>query len=426
MAYSNGIISAPVSIYDVQRALGNGSSDLGTLCMDPNINMWAKYKPVVRANLIDTTGQLKADKTWKTSSEIEGGSQLSNNAWWKGDDTNHGLTVPYATSSLDAEDFVDALDTIAAMIDGSKNGWGYTRPSGGMASPYRILDFNQYNHNAPNPIRTSGSADTFYSSSDHPWDYSFNMMEVEPIAYDSRDYIVPTDLRISGATLETLYPGLAIFKRTNNTYNAIAWGLGNAWTAVGILGPSAQDGVLFYDNVAVAKFKDNGVYYGLPVYFTHNDVAQPQSGQSVVNSSGCKIIPVPYTNFMQFTCVQRATTQNVGFPDLSNHTVTQLYRYSTDVYLDSTVSGYTGGTASSVRVAVVNELWNDVTDIAVQGSYAYDNTWNNVVVGSSERKLVGSISSIALGRSHTWRVLIWVNGEKYTYGLIVPAPITPA
>jgi hypothetical protein len=251
------------------------------------------------------------------------------------------------------------------------------------------------------------------------------MMEVEPTAYDSRDYIVPTDLRISGVTLETLYPGLAIFKRTNNTYNAIAWGLGNAWTAVGILGSSAQDGVLFYDNVAVAKFKDNGVYYGLPVYFTHNDVAQTQPGRSVVNSSGCKIIPVPYTNFMQFTCVQRATTQNVGFPDLSNHTVTQLYRYSTDVYLDSTVSGYTGGTASSVRVAVVNELWNDATDIAVQGSYAYDNTWNNVVVGSSERKLVGSISSIALGRSHTWRVLIWVNGEKYTHGLIVPAPITP-
>ena len=47
MGYSNGIITAPVSIYDVQRALGIvGGGDLGTLIRDGNINMFAKYKPV--------------------------------------------------------------------------------------------------------------------------------------------------------------------------------------------------------------------------------------------------------------------------------------------------------------------------------------------------------------------------------------------
>ena len=45
MAYQNGIITAPVSIYDVQRAIGNSSPDLGTLCTSGNINKWAKYKP---------------------------------------------------------------------------------------------------------------------------------------------------------------------------------------------------------------------------------------------------------------------------------------------------------------------------------------------------------------------------------------------
>lgn len=46
MAYNNGKISAPVSIYDVQRALGNASSDLATLCEDANINPWARWKPI--------------------------------------------------------------------------------------------------------------------------------------------------------------------------------------------------------------------------------------------------------------------------------------------------------------------------------------------------------------------------------------------
>lgn len=39
-------ITAPVSIYDVQRALGEGSNDLGTLCRSAKINMWAKYRPI--------------------------------------------------------------------------------------------------------------------------------------------------------------------------------------------------------------------------------------------------------------------------------------------------------------------------------------------------------------------------------------------
>lgn len=45
MAYGNGIITSPVSIYDVQQALGNSSPDLGTLCKASQINKWAKYKP---------------------------------------------------------------------------------------------------------------------------------------------------------------------------------------------------------------------------------------------------------------------------------------------------------------------------------------------------------------------------------------------
>ena len=50
------IISAPVSIYDVQQCFGSGRNDVGGLIANVNINKWAKYKPV-RSATIDTVKQ---------------------------------------------------------------------------------------------------------------------------------------------------------------------------------------------------------------------------------------------------------------------------------------------------------------------------------------------------------------------------------
>lgn len=46
MAYANGKITAPVNIYDVQRALGLSSNDVNTLCKASNLNVWARWKPI--------------------------------------------------------------------------------------------------------------------------------------------------------------------------------------------------------------------------------------------------------------------------------------------------------------------------------------------------------------------------------------------
>ena len=45
MAYDpvSAIISAPVSIYDVQQCFGSGRNDVGGLIANININKWAKY-----------------------------------------------------------------------------------------------------------------------------------------------------------------------------------------------------------------------------------------------------------------------------------------------------------------------------------------------------------------------------------------------
>ena len=73
MSYNseNGIISAPVSIDDVKRALGEGSNDLATLCKSENILLWSKYKPTnYSINFVNDT--LNADKqTWTATDKTK-------------------------------------------------------------------------------------------------------------------------------------------------------------------------------------------------------------------------------------------------------------------------------------------------------------------------------------------------------------------
>lgn len=59
MSYNNGRVYTEtvggqpvgVGIYDVQRALGVGSSDEATLCTSPKVNLWARYRPIPCAQL---------------------------------------------------------------------------------------------------------------------------------------------------------------------------------------------------------------------------------------------------------------------------------------------------------------------------------------------------------------------------------------
>ncbi len=51
MAYSNGIISKPISIDDIGLALGSSSKDVATLVGSPLVNPWARLKPVSRNDL---------------------------------------------------------------------------------------------------------------------------------------------------------------------------------------------------------------------------------------------------------------------------------------------------------------------------------------------------------------------------------------
>lgn len=135
MSHSDGNITAPVSIYDVQHVLGNNSSDVGTLCRASNINKWSKYKPVIK-NLIDTvTGQINpTTKAW-----------LGTATWWKGTSGTCGFD---SVSVL-----MDTPSNIAYNSINSGGMWSYQNPNGGQSAPYRLTDFAGYNHNAVCPFK---------------------------------------------------------------------------------------------------------------------------------------------------------------------------------------------------------------------------------------------------------------------------------
>lgn len=107
MSYNSttGVISAPVSIRDVQLALGNSSGDLKTLCTAPSVNPWSWKKPLNYNVLFASDAVLKMQSGYKSSQ--------------------------YATG-------FGAIQVLT-----------YDPPVGGITSPYRLLDFNGYNHIAP-------------------------------------------------------------------------------------------------------------------------------------------------------------------------------------------------------------------------------------------------------------------------------------
>lgn len=129
MGNQNGIITWPVNPEtDVYRVLGIGPTENGYevnyACSNKHgkINMWSRRKPVHYQNA------LEPDRTTQ---------------WWKGSQGKCGLNVP-------STNYIGSLPSL--FTADRKNGWSYEPPRGGLASPYRIADFDGYMHDAQPPI----------------------------------------------------------------------------------------------------------------------------------------------------------------------------------------------------------------------------------------------------------------------------------
>lgn len=138
-------ISPAISIKYLQQVFGVSDTDLGKLlehvCGDVNIiNIWAKFKPIYHSGVGLLTNAMRQD-----NSHVVSGYNIS----W-------GLMKP---TSYNWSDFIDTTTGVV------KNGmWGYDKPVGGSASPWRMSDFaeignsgnatgNRYSSSAKCPIQ---------------------------------------------------------------------------------------------------------------------------------------------------------------------------------------------------------------------------------------------------------------------------------
>lgn len=122
MSNSNGVITAPVSVADVQKVLGVSDKHIGDLCKSAKINKWAKYKPI----------------SYKALKPITEAQRKT---------VNFGMSLPAPV------EFRQNLNTIKNVC---ATGWVYDKPTGGINSPCRIDDFNNYYHGAKAPIQVVG------------------------------------------------------------------------------------------------------------------------------------------------------------------------------------------------------------------------------------------------------------------------------
>lgn len=128
MGYTNGRILAPVSIYDVARALSKGSNDLGTLCQANELNKWATFKPYPNGNvatlLRDESAPYGIRTIYNRVNPSTGAVSPSNNTTLK----SAVEALLSALASGTANPFLDDM----AM---------YVKPAGGAGKAFRLTDF---------------------------------------------------------------------------------------------------------------------------------------------------------------------------------------------------------------------------------------------------------------------------------------------
>lgn len=123
--YADGKVTTPINVADLSQLLNRSQEDInkveysnlltsvGGLCTHPNINMWAKNRPMAELPM----GEVTDDQRKKV---------------------DFGLDIPYYASAKELETAIrnDIAD------------WQIKLPTGGEKSPYSLAHFIGYNHNA--------------------------------------------------------------------------------------------------------------------------------------------------------------------------------------------------------------------------------------------------------------------------------------
>ncbi|MBQ7150543.1 MAG: hypothetical protein IJS06_06250 [Prevotella sp.] len=231
MANSNGVITAPIGLVDVQQVLGESSTDLATLCLSNNINMWAKYKPVV----LGTVGHNDAN-------------------WWKGTFGNCGIRMVGIRTTNRAN--------IPSLYSSEDNGWQYEKPYGGSNSPYRLADFEGYNHYAIPPVSNFGGTTTVFKGGTCSFSIGYNAGGNSSLAL--------TDITALGTDFADMYFGVLVKGRETLCLTASsALGDGGSYVSFNSSNLSGESYMIYpflaVSPITIGSAESINEYYSLPI-----------------------------------------------------------------------------------------------------------------------------------------------------------------
>lgn len=218
-------IQRPVSVADVRQVLGASGNDVGTLCVNTNINKWARHKPVN----FPSVGVLAEEDFKGATGDIAQG-------------VFYGLK---ATTFSDWGGIHEA-------------GYDYVgRPKGGASSPYRLTDFDGYDHYArPNLWGAVAGGETLYYNAG----IAFRVDLTYQADYDSEtgvDLATFIGENVAGG-LASFYPVLVVDDYAKALYNvggSVSASGGYPQTALGGGGMFGMD----FDRGEISQLWQDGV-----------------------------------------------------------------------------------------------------------------------------------------------------------------------
>ena len=426
MAVNNGLISYPVGVGEVCKVLRTNHADVGWVCSRGTlINKWAKYKPVIYPNLINTYDQLNSNKTWKSTA-----------TWWRGTDGKCGLNATVYNREYD-------------LTQGFESDWGYNPPTGGMAAPYRLIDFNYYNHKAQMPFRASIMGDA-YDEDGYAVFYITGRNDRKAVFCD---YNFPQD--DTAVKIEDLKSkdGKGIFYNYSDLYVGVLMTKGkvtptaDAWGVIKI-NPKPI-------GTSIDRDDEWGNGYNRTIYLTEEEIANSQSGTWYVypfitpngvrdeggvdvpfntwhNNIGKNITHVPPA--FGLTAISLPTTENgsTNPPIVMKSSIGGAY--CTTTMTISNLTWYTGAFKFKFTIVATNSGVLEFTSTSSYHIYVLDpddtkheeaEDYYNTHKILGERSIGKNIYiDLKAGKSATYTQTTW--DSDATDGIVVPTPYIPA
>lgn len=263
MAWNGTIMTKPIGIGDISRAVGNSSLDVATLIAKGSIKKWALHKPVMLITGYDTPKDISSDSTWETYMKNYVRSVSDNSVL-----APYGLLVGTSTNIYEISG-----ETPNAAVD-----WVYQQPPETGSFHRRMLDFNGYT-NTPNTPMDGPDDFTYYRNTD-----SSNTFRI--VVYD-------------GEAGSTSIPISELFDTTTlGDYNLmVTFKAGNLWYYT-----------IMDDSLADAVSPGGGeIYYTLPTNFPSNSSVSNGTyqgyvcGIKVTDSQGGRLYTDTWNTFTDAT-----------------------------------------------------------------------------------------------------------------------------